>query len=201
MTDTAETDSNRQPGAARLRRLAETGPPRSPTCSPPTWSGASRATPSASKDYREPPQFIDEVLAPFGARFSTASLPPGQRPLDPRRRRHRRRPLGRPRHRQRRPALREQLRLVHAPARRQGRRRHRLLRQHLVQRPLESRAAANLTTRIGAVVATGAYKPCRPSSTTWLVGGQAPTPTSSTPTSSGSPLAPDAWVACQCDSG
>jgi ketosteroid isomerase-like protein len=61
---------------------------------------------AASKEYRSKQQFIDEVLAPFGARF-TVSEPflPSHDPRGLRRRRHRRRYLGRPRDRQRRPAL------------------------------------------------------------------------------------------------
>ena len=69
---------------------------------------------AAAKEYRSTQQFIDEVLAPFGARFARGER---FRPVTirggVRRRRHRRRHLGRPRDRQRRPALPEQLRLDH----------------------------------------------------------------------------------------
>jgi uncharacterized protein len=44
----------------------------SPTCSRPRWSGGSRANSLVSKEYESRQQFIDEVLTPFGARFSTS---------------------------------------------------------------------------------------------------------------------------------
>jgi ketosteroid isomerase-like protein len=92
----------------------------------------------ASGEYASKQQFVDQVLRPFGARFAAWGDPfrpiairsihaDGDTVI---------RPLGRSRHGQRRPAVREQLRLVPADARRQGHRRHRLLRQHLVQRPV-----------------------------------------------------------------
>jgi ketosteroid isomerase-like protein len=88
----------------------------------------------ASKQYNDRQQFIDEVLTPFGARFATSEpfRPTAIRSVhadgdtaivvwdgrgianDG-------------------SALREQLRLDHEAARRQGHRRHRVLRQHLVQ--------------------------------------------------------------------
>jgi hypothetical protein len=60
----------------------------------------------ASKECGSSQQFIDEVLAPFGARFlPSAPFHPVHDPLGPCRWRHGDRLLGRPRDRQRRPAL------------------------------------------------------------------------------------------------
>jgi uncharacterized protein len=98
----------------------------------------------ASKEYNNKQQFIDEVLSPFGARFASSSDPfhpvrirsvhadgdtvivlwDGRGIAND----------GQP--------YEEQLRLVHEDERRQSHRRHRLLRQHLVQRTLEPSATA-----------------------------------------------------------
>jgi ketosteroid isomerase-like protein len=69
---------------------------------------------AASKEYRSKQQFIDEVLVPFGARFTVSGpfRPVTMRAVyadDDTVNRY----LGRPRDRQRRSALREQLRLDH----------------------------------------------------------------------------------------
>src|SRR3954451_14859516 len=111
------------------------------------WRTAGR--PVVSREYGSRQEFVDEVLASFGARFSSSSDP--FRPVtirslhadgdtvivrwDGRGGRERRR------------AVREQLRVVHGDARRQGRRRHGVLRQHRVQRPLEPRPARPVTGR------------------------------------------------------
>jgi uncharacterized protein len=42
------------------------------TCSPRTWSGASKGHSLVSREFENTREFIDAVLAPFGARFSTS---------------------------------------------------------------------------------------------------------------------------------
>ena len=69
MADATPVDTNRDV-AARAFYAWNAGPHRSLTCSPPTWCGASKATQLVSREYANAQTFIDEVLAPFGARFA-----------------------------------------------------------------------------------------------------------------------------------
>ena len=117
------------------------GPAPSPTCSPPAWSGVSRdtrpprrstAARSSSSTRCWPRSVPGSPTDSRSARSPSAGSTPTATPFVD---------LGRPRDRQRRPALREQLRLDHEAGQRQGRRRHRVLRQHLLQRPLVPRPA------------------------------------------------------------